>query len=183
MKIILASASPRRRELLKEIVEDFEIIPAVGEETADLTAPPEQIVCALAEHKCAEVFGKEPDCVVIGCDTIVYFQGRVLGKPKTREEAEATLKMLSGKTHSVYTGVCVRSSDKILNDYERTEVTFNELSDEFIKSYVDGGSPMDKAGCYGIQDGGIVESFNGSYTNVVGLPVELAEKMLKEVLR
>lgn len=183
MKIILASASPRRKELLKELVKDFEIIPAAGEERADLTAPPEQIVCELASGKCAEVFGKEPDCVVIGCDTIVYFEGRVLGKPKTREEAEKTLKELSGKTHSVYTGVCVRSAAKILSGYERTEVTFNRLSDEFIKSYVEGGSPMDKAGCYGIQDGGVVESYNGSYTNVVGLPVELVEKMLKEVLK
>ncbi len=183
MKIILASASPRRKELLKEIVEDFGIIPAVGEEKADLTLPPEKIVCALAEHKCGEVFEKYPDCVVIGCDTIVYFNGKALGKPKTRAEAIETLKALSGKTHSVYTGVCVRSADKILTEYERTEVTFNELSDGFIKDYVDGGSPMDKAGCYGIQDDGVVESYDGSYTNVVGLPVELVGKMLKEVLR
>lgn len=182
MKIILASASPRRKELLKEIVKDFEIIPAVGEERADLTLPPEQIVCALAKHKCGEVFEKYPDCVVIGCDTIVYYGGKVLGKPKTRAEAVQTLNELSGKVHSVYTGVCVRSAGKTLIDYERTEVTFNELSDEFIKNYVDGGSPMDKAGCYGIQDEGVVKSFNGSYTNVVGLPVELTEKMLKEVL-
>ena len=183
MKIILASASPRRKELLKQVLEDFEIIPAKGEERADLTLPPEKIVCALAEAKCGEVFEKRSDCVVIGCDTIVYFNGKVLGKPKTREEAEATLKELSGKTHSVYTGVCVRAADKILTQHERTEVTFNKLSDEFIKNYVDGGSPMDKAGCYGIQDGGVVKSYEGSYTNVVGLPVRLVEKMLKEVLR
>lgn len=182
MKIILASASPRRKELLKEIVKDFEIIPAVGEEMADFSAPPEKIVCALAEHKCGEVIEKYPDCAVIGCDTIVYYDGTVLGKPKSREEAEKTLKKLSGKTHGVYTGVCVRTAEKILTDYERTEVTFNELSDEFIKNYVDGGSPMDKAGCYGIQDGGVVKSYLGSYTNVVGLPVELVGKMLKEVL-
>lgn len=182
MKIILASASPRRKELLKQIVKNFEIVPAVGEERADAGLPPEKTVCALAEAKCGEVFGKYPDCVIIGCDTIVYFNGKVLGKPKTRGEAEATLKQLSGNTHSVYTGVCVRSADKILTRYEETEVTFNDLSDEFIRSYVDGGSPMDKAGCYGIQDGGVVKSYDGSYTNVVGLPVELVEEMLKEVL-
>lgn len=182
MKVILASASPRRKELLKQIVKNFEIVPAVGEERADAGLPPEKIVCALAEAKCGEVFGKYPDCVIIGCDTIVYFNGKVLGKPKTRGEAEATLKQLSGNTHSVYTGVCVRSADKVLTRYEETEVTFNDLSDEFISSYVDGGSPMDKAGCYGIQDGGVVKSYDGSYTNVVGLPVELVEKMLKEVL-
>ena len=182
MKIILASASPRRKELLKEIVDEFEVIPAVGEERADKTLPPEQVVCELAKHKCGEVYEKEPDCVVIGCDTIVYFKGKVLGKPKSREEAEQTLKELSGNTHSVYTGVCVRTAEKTLTEYERTEVTFNRLSDEFIKNYVDGGSPMDKAGCYGIQDDGVVKSYDGSYTNVVGLPVELVEKMLKEVL-
>ena len=182
MKIILASASPRRKELLKEIVEDFEIIPAKGEERADLTLPPEKIVCELAGHKCGEVFEKYPDCLVLGCDTIVYYCGKVMGKPKSREDAAETLRELSGKTHSVYTGVCVRSAGKILNGYERTEVTFNELSGEFIKNYVDGGSPMDKAGCYGIQDEGVVKSFYGSYTNVVGLPVDLVEKMLKEVL-
>lgn len=182
MKIILASASPRRRELLKQIVGDFEIIPAVGEERADFTLPPEQIVCALAEHKCGEVFEKYPDCTVIGCDTIVYFKGNVLGKPKSREEAVKTLKALSGNVHSVYTGVCVRTAQKCLTGYERTEVTFNKLSDGFIESYVNGGSPMDKAGCYGIQDEGVVGSYDGSYTNVVGLPVGLAEKMLKEVL-
>lgn len=180
MKIILASASPRRKELLKQVVEEFDIIPAKGEERADLTLPPEKIVCALAEHKCGEVFEKYPGCVVIGCDTIVYFNGKTLGKPKTRAEAEETLKELSGKSHNVYTGVCVRAADKIITKYERTEVIFNKLSDEFIKNYVDGGSPMDKAGCYGIQDKGVVKSYDGSYTNVVGLPVELVEKMLKE---
>ncbi|MDE6691556.1 MAG: Maf family protein, partial [Clostridia bacterium] len=119
MKIVLASASPRRKELLKEIVEDFEIIPARGEERADLSLPPEQIVCALASGKCGEVFGKYPDCAVIGCDTIVYFMGRVLGKPKSREEAVQTLKELSGRTPSVYTGVCVRTAERTVTDYER----------------------------------------------------------------
>lgn len=182
MKIILASASPRRRELLKQIVKEFEIIPAVGGENADLSLPPEKIVCALAEAKCGEVFEKFPDCLVIGCDTIVYFDGKVLGKPKTEAEAEETLKELSGKTHSVYTGICVRTALKNVTAYDKTVVTFNDLSDKFISSYVSGGSPMDKAGCYGIQDEGVVKSYDGSYTNVVGLPVELVEKVLKEVL-
>lgn len=182
MKIILASASPRRKELLKEIVKEFEIIPAKGEERADTALPPGQIVCALAEAKCGEVFKKYPDSLVIGCDTIVYFNGKVLGKPKSRAEAQQTLKELSGKTHSVYTGVCICSPEKRLTRFDKTEVEFNPLSDGFIKNYVDGGSPMDKAGCYGIQDGGVVKSYSGSYTNVVGLPLELLEKMLKEVL-
>ncbi|MCM1546154.1 MAG: Maf family protein [Clostridiales bacterium] len=166
--------------MLKQIVKNFEIIPAKSEERA-YNLPPEKLVCALAENKCAEVFLSHPDCVVIGCDTVVYFNGKVLGKPKSAAEAERTLKELSGNTHSVYTGVCVRSAEKTLICFDRTEVTFNELSEKFIKDYVAGGSPMDKAGCYGIQDGGVVKSYKGSYTNVVGLPVETLEKMLREL--
>ena len=120
MKIILASASPRRKELLKEIVGSFEIIPASGEEKVDKTLPPEQIVCALAENKCKEVFEKHPDCAVIGCDTIVYYKGKVLGKPKSRAEAEQTLKELSGNTHSVYTGVCICTPSKKLTRYDKS---------------------------------------------------------------
>lgn len=182
MKIILASASPRRRELLSQIVKDFQIIPAVGEEVADNYLSPERVACKLAENKCAEVFGKNSDGLVIACDTIVVYKGAILGKPKSAEDAVSTLQMLSGQTHSVITGVCVRCKNKKITDYDRTEVRFNALSEEFIKSYVAGGSPMDKAGSYGIQDGGIVQSYSGSYTNVVGLPVELVKKILKEVL-
>ncbi|MCM1438229.1 MAG: Maf family protein [Roseburia sp.] len=182
MKLILASASPRRKELLKGLAENFEIIPAAGEERADKSLPPEQIACALAESKCREVFDKNENAVVIGCDTIVYFNGKVLGKPKSWGEAVETLTALSGKTHSVYTGVAIYSPRKRLVRYDKTEVEFNELSREFINNYVNGGSPMDKAGCYGIQDGGVVKSYTGSYTNVVGLPVELVGEMLKEVL-
>ena len=182
MKIILASASPRRRDLLGKVVKDFDIIPADGEERADLTLPPDEIACALAEHKCSEVFEKYPDCAVIGCDTIVVYNGKILGKPESAEDAVKTLRMLSGKTHSVYTGVCVRTEKKCVVKADKTEVRFNALSEEFISAYVKGGSPLDKAGSYGIQDEGVVASFEGSYTNVVGLPVELVEKTLREVL-
>ena len=91
--------------------------------------------------------------------------------------------MLSGKTHYVITGVCVRYKNKKLIDYDKTEVKFNVLTDEFIKNYVSGGSPMDKAGSYGIQDGGVVSVYYGSYTNVVGLPVALTKKLLEEVIK
>ena len=182
MKIILASASPRRRELLARVVKDFEIIPATGEERADLSLPPEQIACALAERKCSEVFEKYPDCAVIGCDTVVYYNGKILGKPEDAADAAQTLRMLSGKTHCVYTGVCVRTAKKCVVKADKTEVRFNALSEEFISAYVEGGSPLDKAGSYGIQDGGVVKDYKGSYTNVVGLPVELVEKMIQEVL-
>ncbi|MGN1104873.1 MAG: Maf family protein [Candidatus Coproplasma sp.] len=180
--VILASASPRRRELLTQVFPKFEIIPAKGKESADKGLPPEEYVCALAEQKCSEVFSSHPDCLVIGCDTIVVFDGKVLGKPKDEADAVKTLKALSGKTHQVLTGVCIRTRQKKLVKADVTEVTFNQLSDEFIKSYVESGSPMDKAGSYGIQDGGVVGSYFGSYTNVVGLPVELVKAMVKEAL-
>lgn len=181
MKYILASASPRRRELLKEILKDFETIPAESEEKVNISLFPENMATALAEQKCDEVFKKYPEATVIGCDTIVVFQGEILGKPKDRADAIKTLKMLSGKTHFVITGVCVQNKYKKLIDSEKTEVIFERLSDEFIEKYVDGGSPMDKAGSYGIQDGGVVKEFYGSYTNVVGLPVNLTKKLIDGV--
>lgn len=182
MEVILASASPRRRELLKQIILQFKVVPAAGEERIDAALPPEKIACALARAKCREVSEKYPDGLVIGCDTIVVYGGRILGKPKDGQDAVQTLRMLSGKTHSVITGVCVRTPQTEIEDFAVTEVTFNALSAEFIEKYVAGGSPMDKAGSYGTQDGGVVKSFHGSYTNVVGLPVELLRKILKEVM-
>ncbi|MDE7453977.1 MAG: Maf family protein, partial [Clostridia bacterium] len=109
MKYILASASPRRRELLSQVVKSFEAIPAQAEEKVNLAMFPEKMACALAEHKCDEVFESHTDATVIGCDTVVYFEGEILGKPKTKAEAAETLKRLSGKTHYVITGVCVRN--------------------------------------------------------------------------
>lgn len=181
MKFILASASPRRRELLSQILPEFEIIPAQGEEKVSPSLSPEQTACALAEHKCDEVFQKYPNATVIGCDTIVVFEREILGKPKDLEDAFKTLKRLSGKTHYVITGVCVQNKHKKLIEFDKTEVKFNNLSDDFIKNYVDSGSPLDKAGSYGIQDGGIVAECCGEYTNVVGLPVPLTKKLLDKV--
>lgn len=181
MKYVLASASPRRKELLSQIIKRFEVVPATAEEKVNLAMFPEKMACALAEHKCDEVFKSHADATVIGCDTVVYFEGEILGKPKGRDDAAATLKKLSGKTHYVITGVCVRNKYKKLIDFDKTEVKFNILSDEFIKIYTDSGSPLDKAGSYGIQDGGIVKEYFGSYTNVVGLPVTLVRKMINEV--
>jgi len=178
MEYILASASPRRKELLSQIIPKFEVIPAKTDEKVNISLFPEQMACALAERKCDEVFAQNPYKTVIGCDTIVVFENSVLGKPKDRDDAFKTLKMLSGKTHFVITGVCVRNAFKKLVDFDKTEVKFNILSDEFIRQYVDSGSPLDKAGSYGIQDGGIVQEYFGSYTNVVGLPVTLTKKLL-----
>lgn len=181
MKFILASASPRRKELLSQILPKFNIIPAKGEEKINLSLCPEQIACALAEAKCDEVFKNNPEATVIGCDTIVVFGNEILGKPKDRDDAFNTLKMLSGKTHFVITAVCVQNKRKKIVEFYKTEVQFNLLSDEFIKDYVDSGSPLDKAGSYGIQDGGIVKEYFGDYTNVVGLPVPLTKQLIERV--
>lgn len=178
MRYILASNSPRRRELLLEILSEFSVIPSDCEEKIQENLSPCELVKSLAKQKCDAVFNKHSDCVVIGCDTLVVFNGEILGKPKDETGAYNTLKKLSGKVHSVMTGVCVRARDKILLDYDESFVEFNDLSDEFIINYIKSGSPMDKAGSYGIQDGGVVKAYNGSYNNVVGLPTELLKKML-----
>ncbi len=181
MQYVLASQSPRRRELLSRVLTDFEVSPADIEEEVNLSLEPEAVACSIAESKCDAVFSKNPDKTVIASDTIVVFGLEILGKPKDEAEAKSTLKKLSGKTHHVITGVCVRSPSKKLVRFERTEVRFNDLSDDFIREYVNGGSPLDKAGSYGIQDEGVVKDYRGSYSNVVGLPLTLVKNMLEEV--
>lgn len=184
---ILASASPRRRELLSELIEKFEIIPAKGEEKTEDGLPPKALVTELAKQKAREVAalplakGK----IVLGADTVVAFGNKILGKPKNEADAFSMLSMLSGKTHEVYTGVCLiyptSEGVKELALADCTCVTFNKLSDEEILAYIATGSPMDKAGAYGIQDGGLVESIQGSFSNVVGLPVELVKSMIERI--
>lgn len=181
--VILASSSPRRKGLLASIIPNFLIIPSSVNEELDPHICPDEAVILLAERKCKDIFESHLDKIVIGSDTIVVFEGRILGKPVDKADARRTLKMLSGKTHEVLTGVCIMSGERCVKAFDRTYVTMNEFSDRFIDEYVDSGSPLDKAASYGIQDGGIVKAYEGSYTNVVGLPVELTEKLLKEVNR
>ena len=186
MEFILASASPRRKELLKEVVANFEIFPAKGEEKATQKRP-RNLVTELAKQKAEEVFslpfakGK----IVLGADTVVAFQGKALGKPKDEAEAISMLESLSGRAHFVYTGVCFlyekKGKKKVLCKAAKTKVYFNELSREWIENYVSSGSPMDKAGAYGIQDGGLVKKIRGSFSNVVGLPVELCKKLYAKI--
>ena len=185
MGIILASASPRRKEILQMLgVKDMQIIPAVGEEASIPGAKPEALVCALALAKGREVAEKaaEED-VVIAADTIVWYDGRVFGKPHSREEAAAMLSALSGNTHQVYTGVAVICGGREICRADKTDVRFRCISDAEIKAYVDTGEPMDKAGAYGAQ--GIasvfVESIEGDFFNVMGLPVCLLDAMLKKL--
>lgn len=183
-KVILASASPRRKELLQEIIKEFTVCPSSFDESSvNAHLPPRKLVKELAKGKALAVyFSGNTDAVVLGSDTVVALKNKVLGKPKTQEEAREMLTALSGKTHAVYTGVCVIAQGKIRTRACKTLVKFNDLSPSFIEEYIKSGSPMDKAGAYGIQDGGLVKKIRGSYTNVVGLPVELVKKMMKGVL-
>ena len=184
MQWILASASPRRRELLKKFISDFEIIPAKGEETAEEGLSPDALVCALAKQKASEVFAlpASKGKAVIGSDTVVVYDGEVLGKPKDEADANRMLTALSGNIHQVYTGVCILlpNGEEILAA-DCTDVEFEPLDEAAISEYIATGSPMDKAGAYGIQDGGIVKEIHGSYSNVVGFPCELFEKLLKSI--
>lgn len=185
MRVVLASASPRRKQLLREIVDCFEIIPATGEEKAE--GEPEILVQQLAKAKAREVFFAQggKDILVLGADTVVCYNQKVLGKPKDEADAKRMLETLSGNTHKVLTGVHIvweqDGKTREITDYAQTDVTFFKLTNAFIEEYVAGGSPMDKAGAYGIQDGGLVEKIVGSYSNVVGLPVELCKRLFKQI--
>ncbi len=183
MKIILASQSPRRRELLERMgLVDFEVCPAQGEEQADPGLTPAQLVEQLSAQKAREVAARAPEALVIAADTVVAVDSRVLGKPRSREEAEQMLALLSGRSHRVYTGVTVRQGDRELVGHEVTEVVFARLTPAQIRAYVDTREPMDKAGSYGIQGRGcvLVEGIRGDYYNVVGLPVYRLAEMLRQ---
>ena len=183
VRIILASQSPRRKKLLKNLVDAFDIIPSDADETLPEGAIPAECAVEIARRKVFDIKEKNPDCLIIGADTIVVYEDKILGKPRDEEDAYRMLSFLSGKTHSVYTGLVVSSGEKTLSFAEETRVTFRELSAEMIKNYIATGEPMDKAGAYGIQDKGslLVEKINGDYFNVVGLPVCRLAKMLHEL--
>ena len=185
-RFILASASPRRKELLENIGMKFDILVSQADENSiDRNIPPEMLVKELAMLKAAETakYVKD-DAYIIGSDTVVAFEGQVLEKPKSTEDAENMLKKLSGKEHFVYTGVCIfRTMDcSAVCKSEKTVVRFKELSEDTIKNYVKTGEPMDKAGAYGIQGKGslLVKGIDGDYFNVVVLPVGLLSDMFKE---
>ena len=180
--IILASQSPRRRELLSVITTEFEVIPAVGEEKADRSLPPSEYVCALAEHKAREVAASHSDDIVIGADTVVAIGGEILGKPKDKQDAGRMLALLSGREHSVFTGMCILRHSMNILFCEETRVRFFDLTDNEIKDYIATGEPFDKAGAYGIQGIGalLVSGIEGDYYNVMGLPVGRLARELKK---
>ena len=176
--LILASQSPRRRELLKFIDEDFIIKSAEVDETLPQDITPENAVLYLSKIK-AEPFKSDRD-TVIGADTVVAIDGKILGKPNDENEAIAMLRLLSGREHSVFTGVTILKSDKEKSFFVETKVKFFELSDKMIYEYIKTGEPFDKAGAYGIQGCGclLVEKIDGDYFNVVGLPVAKLNRLL-----
>ncbi len=182
MRFLLASASPRRREILSKLLPVFEVIPSSEEEKPDRRLPPEEYVAALARAKAENVFEKNPDAVVLGADTIVWFEGEYLGKPSNAQDAKDTLLKLSGKEHRVYTGYCICRREGRTEGVCCTKVFFRSLSVEFIDEYVRSGKPLDKAGSYGIQDDArLVERYEGSYTNIVGLPQEKIKDELEKI--
>ena len=170
MKLILASNSPRRKQLLSALVRDIVVEPsAFKEEGAAL--PARETALAFACGKAEEVFARRGTDAVLGADTVVALGDRILGKPKDKADAARMLRALSGKMHTVYTGVCLIEGGREETAYARAEVRLRKMSPEEIKQYVNGGSPMDKAGAYGVQDG-VVQTFAGEYENIMGLPLE-----------
>jgi septum formation protein len=174
-RLILASKSPRRYELLRQVGFDFEVVPSgVREDFVQKESPREHVI-RLAEAKLRDVAGKYPDCWVIAADTVVYIDGSILGKPRDREEAVEMLRRLSGQEHRVLTGFSVCHLGKKKGDQKTVETTVKvkDLTPDEIEWYVQTGEPFDKAGGYAIQGIGsfMVKSIRGSYTNVVGLPL------------
>ena len=184
MNIILASASPRRKEILENVNLKFTVIASDIEEVILENEPPKDLVMRLAFEKCMDVAIKNKDDLVICADTIVVLDNKVLGKPKNEEDAYNMIKSLSNKKHQVITGISLinLNSDKKVIDYVVSEVTFKDLSDELIRDYISTNESLDKAGAYGIQGYGslLVESINGDYFNIVGLPISKISNLLKE---
>lgn len=187
-RLILASASPRRRELLGLICPDFEIAPSdFDESTVCAELPPVEYVVISACRKAREVADRTDDSVVIGADTVVVVNGEIMGKPADKDDAARMLRAIGGRTHQVYTGICVISAkggarvEK--SGFESTDVTVRRLTDGMIRRYIATGEPMDKAGAYAIQGRGsvLIERIKGCYFNVVGLPVYALSRLLEEL--
>ena len=180
--MILASQSPRRKELLGFMASDFRIIPAAGEEVIPDGASPEETVLALSRQKAEEIFADNKGETIIAADTVVAIDGEILGKPRDKQHAAEMLRKLSGRVHSVFTGVCIIFSDGSMENFaEETKVEFYELSEREIADYIATGDPMDKAGAYGIQEKGAanVKGIVGDFYNVMGLPVGRLARVLR----
>jgi septum formation protein len=183
--IILASASPRRIELLTKTGLKFKVCPAHIEETIDSYHTPHWSAMNLAYQKARKIAERIQDgtTIILGGDTIVVYRDHLLGKPKTKKEAVEMLTRLNGKTHQVITGLCLIQGEKILKGYATTSVSFHKVTREWICDYVASGEPMDKAGAYAIQEKGalLVKKIEGDYPNVIGLPLVTLSKMLSKL--
>ncbi len=184
MRVVLASKSPRRRELLGQIVNNFEIITADTDESLPENLHPRDGVELLAIRKGEAVAAAESDALVISSDTLVELDGEPLGKPLDERDAFNMLRRLSGRGHNVHTGVAVHYKGRIFSGVDSTEVVFKQLSDGQIQEYIATGEPMDKAGAYGIQGlgGNFVTEYRGNYDTVVGLSVSLTKRLMEAAL-
>lgn len=181
-EFILASNSPRRRELLSMLGMDFRVIVSECDESVDGEMAPDELVCELAKRKATAVADTlNGDFIVIGADTVVCDGKRVLGKPRDKDDAVKTLLSLSGREHSVYTGVALIGRGKVVAEAVETKVIFDEISEAEARLYAESGEPLDKAGSYGIQGlgGFFVRELRGDYYNVVGLPIARLRTMLE----
>ena len=183
MKLILASNSPRRKELLQEAGLSFSVIPSNFKEEENCGLDPSLYCKQLAENKAKSVYSGD-NSIVLGADTIVVFNGEILGKPKDEDDAIRMLTKLSNNKHLVITGYAIIKDGIVYSGYEETIVEFNDLSYTLICEYVKSGLPLDKAGAYGIQDGyELVKNIDGDYNNVVGLPVNKILEILNEITK
>ena len=183
--VILASASPRRKQLMKELVPSFSIIVPEIDESLSFKKYQDvrHIVSDIAHRKCQKISKDHPNDLVIAADTVVVIGNEIIGKPKDKEDAFKMLRKLSGNTHYVYTAYEISKGKQIVSGIVETEVIFNDLSDDLINQYIATGSPLDKAGSYGYQDNNdyaLVKKINGSITNVIGFPVEDIKEDLKK---
>jgi septum formation protein len=184
-KIILASTSPRRKELLEQIGLEFTIQPSDYEEDMTLSMTPSDLVVYLAKGKATPVAAKNPEAIVVGADTIVAFKDQVLGKPKSAEEAAQTLRLLSGQKNQIITGLCVTctATGQTLTYTSVTDVYMRDITDQEIDNYVASGQPLDKAGSYAVQDhGGVfIDRVDGDYSAVVGVPLNKLWQFLQQI--
>jgi septum formation protein len=183
-KIILASASSRRKELLEKIGLTFSIDPSNSDESPPVDFKPEGMAKAISLEKALKVASKYPDAIIIAADTFGVFRGKIIGKPNTAKDAERILSMLNGKSHRVITGYTIldTSNKQVTTHSVETRVYFKKLTPQEIDNYVNSGEPLDKAGAYGIQGLGslIVEKISGDYYNVMGLPISALAESLKK---
>lgn len=184
MTVILASSSPRRKELLSKSVKEFDILPADIDETVRQDETPLAYVERMGKEKAMCIAKKYPDDVVIGCDTTVILENEIMGKPKNDKDAYQMLEKLSGTTHQVLTSVYIKTSNEVFSKTEEVDVVFYELTPSDINCYLATGEHKDKAGAYGIQGQGalFVKEISGDYFSIVGFPIGYVNQVMKKIL-